>query len=127
MVMEKNNNRPVYLNLFKIHLPVGGFVSILHRITGALLVLLLPISIYMLQRSLEDPLAYADIVARLTAPGGRAVLLVVTWLFAQHFFSGLRHLLQDVGIGMELTAARRNAWLVFAASGLTVLLVGVCL
>lgn len=123
MEMDKNKNRPVYLNLFQIRLPVGGVVSILHRATGAVLVLLLPVTIYMLQRSLQDPAAFADIVARLGTPFGRFVLLVSVWIFSQHFFSGIRHLLQDVDIGLEKTASRRAAWLTFAASGLVVLLV----
>ena len=124
MEMDKNKNRPVYLNLFQIHLPVGGVMSILHRITGTVLVLLLPLAIYMLQRSLQDPAAFADIVARLGSPIGRSILLVVVWMFAQHFFSGVRHLLQDVGIGLEKTAARRGAWLTFIGSGLVVVVTG---
>jgi len=127
MKMDKNKKRPVYLNLFQIRLPVGGVASILHRITGAVLVLLLPFAIYMLQRSLQDPAAFADIVARLGTPFGRFILLVSVWIFSQHFFSGVRHLLQDIDIGLEKTAARRSAWLTFVGSGLMVILTGLCL
>jgi len=127
MEMDKNKNRPVYLNLFQIRLPVGGVMSILHRITGAVLVLLLPFAIYMLQRSLQDPERFADIVVQLGTPIGRSILLAVVWVFAQHFFSGVRHLLQDVGIGLEITAARRGAWLTFIGSGLVVVVAGACL
>jgi len=127
MEMDKNKNRPVYLNLFQIRLPVGGVMSILHRITGALLVLLLPFAIYMLQRSLQDPVAFADTVARLRTPFGRFIVLVSVWIFSQHFFSGIRHLLQDIDIGLEKTAARRSAWLTFAGSGLVVIVTGLCL
>ena len=125
--MEKNKNRPVDLKLYKIRLPVGALVSILHRVTGALLVLLLPFALYTLQRTLQDPAAYADIVARLSTPTGRLVRLIIVWVFAQHFFSGVRHLLQDVGLGVEKAAARRGAWLIFIASGLVTLLTGVYL
>lgn len=125
--MEKNKNRPVYLNLFKIRLPVGGVVSILHRITGALLVLLLSFALYILQRSLQEPAAFADLAARLATPAGRFVLLVIVWVFAQHFFSGVRHLLQDIGVGVEKAVARRGAWLTFTMSILVVLLTGICL
>ena len=127
MEMDKNKNRPVYLNLFQIHLPVGGVASILHRITGALLVLLLPFAIYMLQRSLQDPAAFADIVAYLGTLFGRFILLVSVWIFAQHFFSGIRHLLQDIDIGLEKTAGRRGAWLTFVGSGLVVIVTALCL
>ena len=126
-VMGKNNKRPVYLNLFKIRLPVGGILSILHRATGAFLVLLLPIALYILQRSLQDPAAYAEIAAQASTLVGRLVVLLIVWVFAQHFFSGVRHLLLDIGIGDSKPAARRNAWLAFAASLAVVALTGVCL
>ncbi|MHB8623462.1 MAG: succinate dehydrogenase, cytochrome b556 subunit [Sulfuricaulis sp.] len=125
--MKQNKNRPVYLNLLKIRLPVGGVVSILHRVTGVLLVLFLPFALYALQRSLQDANAFAAIAARLATPTGRILLLVIVWVFAQHFFSGVRHLLQDVGIGVEKSAARRAAWLTFTASVLVLLLTGICL
>jgi succinate dehydrogenase cytochrome b subunit len=127
MGMEKNKKRPVYLNLFKIRLPVGGVVSILHRVTGVLLVLVLPLAIYMLQRSLQDPAAFRDITARLGAPAGKFALLIVVWIFAQHFFSGIRHLLLDIDVGIDKAAARRGAWLTFAASLAVAVLTGVCL
>jgi len=126
-VMGKNNKRPVYLNLFKIRLPVGGILSILHRATGAFLVLLLPVALYILQRSLQDPAAYAKITTLATTLVGRLVVLIILWVFAQHFFSGVRHLLLDIGIGDSKPAARRNAWLAFAASLTVVVLTGVCL
>jgi succinate dehydrogenase / fumarate reductase cytochrome b subunit len=127
MDMGKNNKRPVYLNLLQIHLPVGGVASILHRITGALLVLVLPASLYLLQRSLQDPASYEDIVAQLATPAGRAGVLVVVWLFAQHFFSGIRHLLLDVDVGVEKAAGRRSAWLTFLGTVVVVILAGICL
>jgi len=125
--MEKNKKRPVYLNLFKIRLPVGGIVSILHRVTGVLLVLLLPFAIYMLQRSLHDPVAFMDITAHLGTPLGRFAVLIVVWLFAQHFFSGVRHLLLDIDVGIDRAKARRGAWLTFVGSLSVVLLAGICL
>ena len=126
-VMGNNKKRPVYLNLFKIRLPVGGILSILHRATGAFLVLLLPIALYILQRSLQDPAAYAEITTQAATPVGRLVVLIILWVFDQHFFSGVRHLLLDIGIGDSKPAARRNAWLGLAASLAVVALTGVCL
>src|SRR3990172_7498741 len=112
--MRNNNKRPVYLNLLKIRLPVG-------------VVLLLPFALYMLQRSLQDPAVFTEIAARLATLEGRMVLLVIVWAFAQHFFSGIRHLLLDIGIADEKAAARRGAWLSFAATGFVVILTGACL
>ena len=125
--MEKKQKRPVYLNIVKIRLPVGGVLSILHRATGAFLVLLLPYALYILDRSLRDPAAFAEITARLTSIEGRIVLLIMVYAFAQHFMSGIRHLLLDIGIGDTKAMARLNAWLAFAAAGFVVVLTGVCL
>lgn len=125
--MGKNKKRPVYLNLLKIRLPVGGILSILHRATGAFLVLLLPFAIYLLDRSLQDPAAFAEISARFMSLEGRIALLIMVWAFAQHFMSGLRHLLLDIGVGDSKAAARLTAWLAFAAAGSVAILTGVCL
>jgi len=52
---EKSKKRPKNLDLLHIHLPIGGFVSILHRVTGVLLVLALPLAFLLLQQSLQGP------------------------------------------------------------------------
>ena len=125
--MQNKKKRPVYLNLLQIRLPVGGVASILHRATGAVLVLLLPFALYLLQRSVQEPAAYADIAARLITIEGRVVLLGTVWMFSQHFFSGIRHLLMDVGIGDDTATARISAWLTFVASGSVAVVTGICL
>ena len=114
--MARNKKRPVYLNLLQIRLPVGGVVSIVHRISGVLLAILLPVSVYLLQRLLADQATFDRIVADARRPVARAVELVVLWLFGQHFFAGIRHLLMDLDIGTSRRAGRIGAWLVFAAS-----------
>lgn len=122
-----NNKRPVYLNLLQIRLPIGGIVSIIHRGTGALLVLLIPYALYLLQASLESPMRFEQVRATLASGFGRIALLVALWVLVQHFYSGMRHLFMDVDVGIELAAARRNAWLTLAASVSTVALLGVLL
>jgi succinate dehydrogenase / fumarate reductase cytochrome b subunit len=127
MKMDKNKTRPVFLNLLQIRLPIGGVVSILHRASGVLLVLLLPPLLYGLQQSLSGPDEYAAMSARLTTLPGRIVVLMLLWFLAQHFFSGMRHLLFDLDIGLDKRPARLLAWLTFAASVLVVVLAGISL
>lgn len=122
--MEHISKRPVYLNLFKIRLPIGGVVSILHRVTGVFLVLLLPPAIYLLQRSLQDAATFEQTVRILGSLPGRALLLIITWMFVEHLYSGIRHLLLDIDVGIERTTARRTAWLTLIVSIVTVLLMG---
>lgn len=125
--MGNNKKRPIYLNLFQIRLPIGGVASILHRVTGALLALMFPFALYLLQGSLQDPAVFSNIAAQLNTFTGRFGFLIIVWIFAQHFFSGVRHLLLDIGIGDGKASARLSAWFSFLASGLVVLLIGICL
>ena len=122
--MEQNRKRPVYLNLLKIRLPVGGVVSIVHRISGVLLVAMLPVSVYLLQRTLESRTAFEHIASLMVKPFARVGLLIVLWFFGQHFFAGIRHLLMDMDIGTSRQAGRIGAWLVFAASAAVVVYAG---
>lgn len=117
-------NRPVYLNLFAIRLPITGIVSIIHRVTGVLLVLLSPVMVYFLQRSLQSEADFNLILECFSSLPARLLLLGVLWLFAQHFFSGIRHLLQDLDIGITQSAASKSSFLILACSFLTVVLIG---
>jgi succinate dehydrogenase / fumarate reductase cytochrome b subunit len=120
--MQNNKHRPVYLNLFAIHLPITGLVSVLHRVTGVLSMLLVPVALVLLQRSLDGESGYAQVRALMSGPAGRLAAVLAIWLFAQHFFSGLRHLLLDLDIGVALSSARRSAGAVFLAGAAVALL-----
>ncbi len=103
--------RPVFLNLFLIRLPIGGIVSIIHRVTGILLVLLTPATIYLLDRSLTSPEFFAQLKNQLDRWWVQLVVLGLIAVFAQHFFSGLRHLALDIDWGIERKQARMTSWL----------------
>ncbi len=118
--MDTIKKRPVYLNLFKIHLPIGGVVSMTHRFTGVALVLILPIGVYLLQSSLKNSSGFERATNIFSSVPGRVAVLLAVWLFAQHFFSGVRQLFMDIDIGVEKAAARRSAWLNWLASVVTV-------
>jgi succinate dehydrogenase / fumarate reductase cytochrome b subunit len=117
------NKRPVYLNLVQIRLPVGGVVSILHRVTGVLLVLALPFSLLLLDRSLASADDYQRVANLAASLPGRLLLLAAVAAMAHHLFAGVRHLLLDLDIGIARAGSRLGAWLVLLAdSALTVLL-----
>ena len=125
--VDKSANRPVFLNLLVIRLPVGGVVSILHRISGVLLVLLTPLGIYLLDRSLSDPEFFAQLQTLVSQGQCQLVLLFVAALLFQHFFSGLRHLALDIDWGIGRQRARVTAWLTFATTLLLLAAIGVWL
>lgn len=122
--MGKKNTRPVKnLYLPGIRLPVGGVVSILHRITGVLLVLALPLALYALQESLSTPEGFARIAMVLQTLPSRIMLLLIVGAVAHHLLAGLRHLLLDLDIAISREGSRRGAWLVLAGVAAIMLLV----
>ena len=121
------DQRPKHLDLFSIRLPLPGFVSILHRISGAGLFLFAWGLLYLLQESLRSPEAHAHVRE---LAGHWAVKLFLTgmlWAFLHHFFAGIRFLLLDLHIGGELKAARASSWIVLAVSLVLTVWLGACL
>jgi succinate dehydrogenase / fumarate reductase cytochrome b subunit len=115
--------RPVYLDLLRIHLPLPGWVSILHRVSGVLLFTALPLGVWGLSVSLSDEAGFQRMADGVTHPLARLLVLLLIWAFAQHFFAGLRHLALDVHRGVSLRQARQSSLAVLLASGLVTLLV----
>ena len=117
------DNRPVYLNLIKIRLPLTGMVSFAHRISGVLLFLFLPFSVYLLDLSVQSAESFAAVKQLLDQPVMLAVQLLIIWSIAHHFFAGIRFLLIDAEIGVEKSQARIGSWLVLLAELIAILLI----
>lgn len=118
----KSAARPVYLNLFRIHLPLAGWVSILHRASGALLFLFVPLGVWGLSNSLSGEAGFQRMADGMAHPLTRLVLLLLIWAFAHHVFAGLRHLALDAHWGVERNRARQSSIAVLLATGLITLL-----
>lgn len=115
------DQRPVYLNLIKIRLPLTGVVSFAHRITGVILFLSLPFVVYMLDLSIESEHSFQTAQRMLDQPLIMFVQILLLWSIAHHFFAGIRFLLIDAEIGVEKSQARLGAWIVLLAEGLTLI------
>jgi len=120
--------RPKHLNLMQIRLPLPGFVSILHRVSGVGLFLSLAGLIWLLGASLgtsEQLECYRATMAFsvLGLPVVKLLLLGLLWAYLHHFCAGIRFLLLDMHIGIELAPARASAVAVLLVSlSLTALL-----
>lgn len=115
--------RPKNLDLSTIKLPLPGVLSIFHRVSGAGLFLLLPLLLWLLQNSLASPESFAVFTAVATNPLVKIILLGLVWAFAHHFCAGIRYLLLDLHIGVDLESARLSSKIVFAVSiALTIIL-----
>jgi succinate dehydrogenase / fumarate reductase, cytochrome b subunit len=123
--------RPKYLNLtaliFEIRLPVPGWVSILHRISGALL--FFPFAawlLYLLDTSLQSEQGFEYVrMQYLAMPLVKAGMLVFVWAYCHHFCAGIRYLFLDLDKGVDLRTARLTSWIVIAAGLLLTAWLGV--
>ncbi|OZA27296.1 MAG: succinate dehydrogenase, cytochrome b556 subunit [Hydrogenophilales bacterium 17-61-9] len=114
--------RPVYLDVFRIHLPLAGWVSILHRLSGALLFAAFPFGVWALSVSLSDAAGFQRMAAWLAHPLSKLLLVLLIWAFTHHGLAGLRHLALDVHWGVARRAARHSSMAVMVATGLITLL-----
>jgi succinate dehydrogenase / fumarate reductase, cytochrome b subunit len=127
MNRASTRNRPKHLDLVKIRLPVPGVVSILHRISGAGLFLMLPFLLYLLQLSLQAPDTYVVFRSIFANPLVKLLLIGLLWAFLHHFCAGIRYLVLDMHIGTELASARSSSYAVLAVSLVMTVLLGVWL
>jgi len=116
--------RPKYLNLFRIKLPLPGIVSFLHRVSGALLFIAIPLLLAVFQLTLSSPADFDKVRQGLESPLVKLVLIVLLWGYSHHFFAGLRFIAMDMGLGMDLEKTRLNSWLVVAFSLTLTVLIG---
>jgi succinate dehydrogenase / fumarate reductase cytochrome b subunit len=120
MIYNKNSRPPIrnigIADLPNYRLPVPGVVSILHRISGVLLFVSLPLLLWLFDLSLSSVDSYDRLVAFTHGLPARLLLLALAWSLLHHLCAGVRFLLLDLHIGTERAAARRNSWIVFGVS-----------
>jgi len=109
-------NRPVYLDIWRIRLPVPGLVSILHRISGMLMVLSIPLFSALFALALSGPDGFDAAVNLVGHPLVRLGLLLLGWALLHHLFAGIRYLVIDLGWGVDRPMARKTAWTALSAA-----------
>jgi succinate dehydrogenase / fumarate reductase cytochrome b subunit len=121
---ERPQIRNIHItDLMRYRLPVPGIVSILHRISGAVLFLALPFLLYLFELSIRSEYSYAEMGGVIEHPVTKLVLVVLAWGYLQHFFAGIRHLVMDTHIGLDKQSARKSAGTVLVLTAITTLLV----
>lgn len=113
--------RPVYRNIHvsqivAYRLPAAGIVSILHRISGALLFVLLPFAIWLFDTSVTSEVSYDRFTSAFAAgllglPGVvvKLVVLALMWAYLHHFIAGVRHLWMDATHSVTKEQGRNSA------------------
>jgi succinate dehydrogenase / fumarate reductase cytochrome b subunit len=133
---QLNKTRPEFRNinaftdLTTYRLPAAGWVSILHRISGAVMFLLLPFIVWMFDASLSSEISHESFTAAFSAglgfvPGWfvKLVVLGLIWGYLHHLCAGLRHLYMDAthSVSKEFGASSAKVVLVLSL-GLTAVL-----
>ncbi|MCX9157252.1 succinate dehydrogenase, cytochrome b556 subunit [Niveibacterium sp. 24ML] len=116
--------RPKHLDLKTIRLPLPGFVSILHRVSGVGLFLMMPVLLWLFGASVGGPEAVAQAKSVLGNPLVKLVLFGLLWAYLHHFCAGIRFLMLDIHKGLDLPTARKTAGAVLVVSLTLTLLIG---
>jgi succinate dehydrogenase / fumarate reductase cytochrome b subunit len=121
-------SRPQYSNihitqLVNYRLPLSGLVSILHRISGFLMFLLLPFVLYLLERSITSEISFDYLRGFASHWFVKLIILALSWAYLHHFIAGIRHLFMDMHVGLSKEGARNSAATVLAISLFLALLV----
>ena len=128
--------RPVYRNIHvsqivAYRLPPAGIVSILHRVSGVLMFLLLPFVIWLFDNSLSSEISFDRFASAFSAgigflPGWfiKLVCLGLIWAYLHHFIAGVRHLWMDMTHQMSKEQGRSSAVITLASSLLLTVALG---
>ena len=109
----RNLNFPLLLTY---RLPLPGMVSIMHRISGAALFLMLPLLLWLFDLSLMSELSFERLRGITANFFFKLLLVFLIWGFFHHLVAGIRYLLLDLHIGVDLKSARASAIAVYAVS-----------
>jgi succinate dehydrogenase / fumarate reductase cytochrome b subunit len=117
--IEKNRRQFRNIHITQIityRLPAAGIISILHRISGFLMFLLLPFTLYLLDQSLYSESSFAYFKGFASHWFVKLIILALVWGYLHHFFAGIRHLFMDNHFSLDKDGARRSAIVVFVLS-----------
>jgi succinate dehydrogenase / fumarate reductase cytochrome b subunit len=96
-------------DLMKYRLPWAGKVSILHRVSGLLMFLLIPFVLYLLDKSITSEISFEVFKAFLALPLVKLIVLALIWAYLHHFCAGIRFLLLDVHYGIDKATSAKTA------------------
>ena len=123
-------SRPQFKNigygqiLTSYKLPWSGKVSILHRVSGALLFLSLPFILYLFDKSITSEISFLTFSEIVANPLIKLFILALIWGFLHHFCAGIRFLMLDTHRGIEKHQIQKSAITVLVISLALTLVLG---
>ena len=118
-------NRPMNLDLRTLHFPVMAITSIMHRVSGIIIFVCLPLMIYWLQLSLASNESYDHMLELLDKSYDKLILWGFLSALVYHFMAGIRHMIADFGYGETVAVAKKTAGLLLILTVITTVLLGV--
>ena len=119
-----NKKRPVNLDISTMKLPITAYVSILHRVSGVVMLAGILILLWMLDRSLASQESFSALKETLTSPIAKIVLWGVLAALAYHFAMGVRHLIMDLGFGETKEGGKLGAKVALVIAIVLIVLAG---
>ncbi len=120
-----NSKRPVNLNLATMKFPSMAIASILHRLSGLCLFLLMPVMLYFLSQSLLSQESFDQLHLLLQHAGCKWLLWVFSAALGYHVLAGIRHMTMDFGMCEHLKCAQRSALLVIILAIIATIFIGI--
>ena len=124
-------NINVFTDVRTYRMPAAALVSILHRVSGALMFTLLPFIIWLFDKSVSSEISFGQFTSAFSAglwifPGWfvKLVVLALIWAYLHHLLAGVRHLYLDVSHRTTKTFGRQSAVATIGASVLLTLILG---
>ena len=119
------SNRPVNLSMGQVldvnlKSPVA-IASILHRLSGVIVFLLVPVLLWILDKSLSSPEGFTQVQEIFTSFPVRFIVWVFVAGLIYHFIAGVKHLLADVGVAEELQSGRTAATIALILSAIGII------
>ena len=111
--------RPTNLSLNDlrtIKLPITAVTSLLHRITGIVLFLAIPIMLWLLSQVLSENHDYEKFLTHMSMPAAKIISWMILSSLSYHVVAGIRHLFMDLGYGETFEVAKLTSLLTLVAS-----------
>ena len=109
--------RPIYLDLTKIRLPISALISITHRLSGMYIFFIaMPLFLYVIDKSISSKASFDQLILNLSSISYLSFFLFISIsIFWFHILSGVRHLIMDfLHIGESLKGAHHSAIFTFS-------------
>lgn len=119
------NNRPVNLDLRTIRMPIIAILSILHRISGIILFLGMPVLLWMLGKSINSEADFKSLQSLLDIVFFKLIFIGILAALAYHIIAGVKHLIMDLGYGETMQGAKTASIIVILLSLMAFILLGI--